>query len=123
MARTPQPLFVCQECGTAHRKWQGQCEGCGAWNSLAEEAPLVSGPGPATASGAGRGRPVALSSLDSAEPPPPRAASNLAELDRVLGGGMVPASALLVGGDPGIGKSPLLLQAAAAYAGTGLDCH
>ncbi len=121
MARAPQPLFVCQECGTAHRKWQGQCEGCGAWNSLIEEAPVVSGPGPAAASAAS-GRRIALMSLDSDEPPPPRAASGLTELDRVLGGGLVPASALLVGGDPGIGKSTLLLQATAAFAASGLDC-
>ncbi|MCA0204043.1 DNA repair protein RadA [Pararhodobacter sp.] len=108
--------FVCAECGAAHRKWSGRCDACGAWNSIQEEAPVASGPkGPLA-----KGRAITLSALDTEEPPPPRSLSAMAEFDRVLGGGLVPASAILVGGDPGIGKSTLLLQAVAAFARRGL---
>ncbi|MCA8882405.1 MAG: DNA repair protein RadA [Rhodobacteraceae bacterium] len=113
--------FLCAECGAAHSKWSGRCDACGAWNSITEEAPLSSGPG-AKGLGAKRGRKVPLVALSDDEPPPPRTESKVAELDRVLGGGLVPASATLVGGDPGIGKSTLLLQAAAAFARRGLKC-
>ncbi len=107
------PMFTCAACGAVHRKWAGRCDACGGWNTIAEEAPLSAGPkGPVA-----KGTIVPLGDLSTAEPPPARAASGLSELDRVLGGGLVPASAILVGGDPGIGKSTLLLQAAAAYAG------
>ena len=112
------PVFTCSACGAVHRKWAGRCDACGAWNSIAEEAPLSSGPKPIGA----RGTPVTLTDLATAEPPPPRVASGLDELDRVLGGGLVPGSAILVGGDPGIGKSTLLLQAAASFARGGLAC-
>jgi DNA repair protein RadA/Sms len=114
----PQPSFTCTACGAAFPKWSGRCDACGAWNSIVEEAPLSQGP---KALGA-RGRAVPLSDLSGTEPPPPRAASGISELDRVLGGGLVPASAILVGGDPGIGKSTLLLQAAASFARKGLSC-
>ena len=115
------PSFTCAECGAVHQKWAGCCDACGAWNSIVEEAPLSAGP--ATRSlGAAKGRKIALSTLATHETPPPRAASGLGELDRVLGGGLVPASAILVGGDPGIGKSTLLLQAAASFARSGLSC-
>ena len=120
MARAP--AFTCSACGAVHAKWSGRCDACGAWNSIVEEAPLsAAGPGGA-ALGAKRGRTIPLADLAHDDPPPPRAPSGLAELDRVLGGGLVPASAILVGGDPGIGKSTLLLQAAAAFAGRGLRC-
>jgi DNA repair protein RadA/Sms len=111
------PSFACTACGAVHRKWAGRCEACGAWNSVVEEAPLSAGPR-ATA----KGRAVPLTDLAASEPPPPRVASGIAELDRVLGGGLVSASAVLVGGDPGIGKSTLLLQAAASFARAGLSC-
>ncbi|MEM6738741.1 MAG: DNA repair protein RadA [Pseudomonadota bacterium] len=114
------PRFTCTACGAVHSKWSGQCDACGAWNTIVEEAPLGAAPGK-SALGAARGRPVALVRLDEAEEPPARQVSRLAELDRVLGGGLVPASATLVGGDPGIGKSTLLLQAAARFAGEGLS--
>ena len=118
MAKPPATSFTCTACGAVHRKWAGRCEACGAWNSIVEEAPLAAGPkGPTL-----KGRTVPLSDLATAEPPPPRIASGVEELDRVLGGGLVPASAVLVGGDPGIGKSTLLLQATAAYARQGLPC-
>ena len=117
MARAA-PSYVCSACGAVHRKWAGRCDACGAWNSVHEEAPLTAGPrGKVT-----RGRGVALGTLDAAEAPPPRAVSGMGEFDRVLGGGLVPGSAVLVGGDPGIGKSTLLLQAAAAFARQGLPC-
>ncbi len=108
---------VCSICGTRHAKWVGRCEGCGAWNSLVEEAPPAPGRRLSTRGG---GRRLRLVDLASDEPEPPRARSGLAELDRVLGGGLVPGSATLVGGDPGIGKSTLLLQAAARFAGAGM---
>ncbi|TVS01365.1 MAG: DNA repair protein RadA [Rhodobacteraceae bacterium] len=110
------PQFSCTACGATHRKWAGRCEACGAWNSIIEEAPLSAGPGPRV----GKGRSIALSTLAESEAPPPRSTSGLAELDRVLGGGLVAASAILVGGDPGIGKSTLLLQATSAFAQKGL---
>ena len=110
--------FTCSSCGASHRKWAGRCDACGAWNSIIEESPLSSGP---KALGA-KGRTIVLSDLATEEAPPPRASSGIDELDRVLGGGLVPASAILVGGDPGIGKSTLLLQAAASFASRGVKC-
>ncbi|EBA09697.1 DNA repair protein RadA [Sagittula stellata] len=111
--------FVCQSCGNVTTKWAGRCEACGEWNCIQEEKPLSRGPA-GKSLGQARGRAVQLSDLSSKEAPPPRTACKLDELDRVLGGGLVPASAVLVGGDPGIGKSTLLLQAAAAFANAGL---
>lgn len=115
------PHFTCSACGAVHRKWSGKCDACGAWNTIVEEAPLSSGPA-SRSLGAAKGKRIALSTLSSHEPPPPRTRSGMEELDRVLGGGLVPASAILVGGDPGIGKSTLLLQAVAAFARKGLKC-
>ena len=116
MAR-PVTRFTCTACGASAPKWSGRCESCGEWNTITEEAPLSQGPGRGL--GAAKGRVVALTGLDAAEAPPPRLASGMAEFDRVLGGGLVPGSAILVGGDPGIGKSTLLLQAAAAFSRAG----
>jgi DNA repair protein RadA/Sms len=115
----PAPRFTCADCGATHKKWAGRCDACGAWNSIAEEAPLSTGPGK-SALGAAKGRRIGLTDLRAQEAPPPRRTCAIAELDRVLGGCLVPASATLVGGDPGIGKSTLLLQAAAAFARAGL---
>jgi DNA repair protein RadA/Sms len=112
------PAFTCTACGAAHAKWAGRCDACGAWNTITEDLGLAEGP-QGRSLGAGRGRRIALSDLAAREPPQPRATFGIAELDRVLGGGIVPASAILVGGDPGIGKSTLLLQAAAAFARAG----
>ena len=111
------PSFSCTACGAVHKKWAGKCDACGAWNSIIEEAPLSSGPRPQA-----KGRSIPLTDLATEEAPPPRSSSGIGELDRVLGGGLVPASAILVGGDPGIGKSTLLLQAAASFAHNGLKC-
>ncbi|MFO7853961.1 MAG: DNA repair protein RadA [Paracoccaceae bacterium] len=112
MARSA-AVFTCAECGATHAKWAGRCDACGAWNSLVEET------GPTTPGPPGSGRRLPLSDLEGEEPAPPRLPSGVGELDRVLGGGLVPASAILVGGDPGIGKSTLLLQAAAAFGRAG----
>jgi len=117
MAKTPS--FTCTACGAKHNKWSGRCDACGEWNSIIEEKPLSAGPA-SKSLGMRRGHPVPLTNLSTEETPPPRTHSGMGELDRVLGGGLVPASAILVGGDPGIGKSTLLLQAAARFAQAGL---
>ena len=111
--------FTCAACGAVHSKWSGRCDDCGAWNTISEDTPLSEGPG-AAALGKSKGRKLPLGDLASDDAPPPRTLSGMAELDRVLGGGLVQASAILVGGDPGIGKSTMLLQAAAALSGAGL---
>jgi len=113
--------FTCTACAAGASKWSGRCEACGEWNTIIEEAPLSAGPAKKSL-GAMRGSKIVLTDLSTVEDPPPRTGSGLDELDRVLGGGLVPASAVLVGGDPGIGKSTLLLQAAASFARTGLKC-
>jgi DNA repair protein RadA/Sms len=110
--------FTCTVCGAAYRKWAGKCDACGGWNTIVEEAPLSTGPKSLGA----KGRQIPLTDLATEEAPPVRASSGIDELDRVLGGGLVPASAILVGGDPGIGKSTLLLQATASFARKGLKC-
>jgi len=112
-------IFTCTACGSTFSKWSGRCESCGEWNTIVEEAPLSAGPASKSLGGK-RGTALQLSDLAKAETPPPRTVSGLGELDRVLGGGLVPASAILVGGDPGIGKSTLLLQAAARFSQAGL---
>jgi DNA repair protein RadA/Sms len=105
--------FICQNCGAAAPRWQGKCEACGEWNTLAEEgAERPAGPGRK----AGKGRLFALEPLTGEAHEAPRLASGVAELDRVTGGGFVRGSVLLMAGDPGIGKSTLLLQATAAMA-------
>ena len=111
--------FSCNECGASFGKWSGRCDACGAWNSITEDKALASGPKGKTLGGM-RGKTIPLTDLDTQEAEPPRTQAGVGELDRVLGGGLVKASALLVGGDPGIGKSTLLLQAAARFARNGL---
>src|SRR5262249_59049458 len=117
MARNA-PTFVCQNCGAVYGRWQGKCEACGEWNTISEESARQS-----PAIGPGRpgrkGRALALEQLAGETHEAPRLSSGIAELDRVTGGGFVRGSALLVGGDPGIGKSTLLIQAAAALARAG----
>jgi DNA repair protein RadA/Sms len=114
MARVA-PRFVCSDCGAVTSKWVGRCEACHAWNTLVAEAAHAD---------ARQRRPNPANRLDfvglaGEQALPPRLALGIAEFDRVLGGGMVEASAILVGGDPGIGKSTLLLQAAATLARAG----
>jgi DNA repair protein RadA/Sms len=105
--------YACQQCGTTYPKWTGRCETCGAWNSLVEEMPRS---GPPKGLGGGKGHTLEFVGLKGSTDGPPRRLSGIAEFDRVCGGGLVAGSAILVGGDPGIGKSTLLLQAAAALA-------
>src|SRR6056297_3338067 len=114
----PVTQFVCSACGATHKKWSGRCDACGEWNSITEEAPLSTGP-KGKGLGAAKGTRMGLTDLRTEEAPPQRQTSGIAEFDRVLGGGLVAASATLVGGDPGIGKSTLLLQAAASFARSG----
>src|ERR1700740_2392499 len=110
MARAS-PTFVCDSCGGETLKWQGQCPLCGAWNSLEQRS--AAGARPASAASA-----VVLSAGAALAATATRVASGTQELDRVLGGGIVPGSVILLGGDPGIGKSTLLLQVAASVAGS-----
>jgi DNA repair protein RadA/Sms len=113
MARTAL-AFVCQSCGSAHSKWAGRCDDCGEWNTLVEEA--AAPPIGASARKIGKGRRFALEGLAAADKEPGRRITHVGEFDRVTGGGLVPGSAILLGGDPGVGKSTLVLQALAAYA-------
>ena len=103
--------FVCQNCGAVTGRWQGKCEACGEWNTIAAESAA-----PAAQHAGRKGRVFALEPLSGLSQEAPRLLSGIAELDRVTGGGFVKGSVLLVGGDPGIGKSTLLIQAAAALA-------
>jgi DNA repair protein RadA/Sms len=110
------PSFVCQNCGAAYGRWQGRCDSCGEWNTLAEEA---SDSHLRARTRATKGRVFALEALAGEAHEAPRLASGVVEFDRVTGGGLVRGSALLVGGDPGIGKSTLLIQIAAAFVRAG----
>jgi DNA repair protein RadA/Sms len=110
--------FVCQNCGAVYGRWQGKCDACGEWNTITEENSAAASqqmPGKPPR----KGRRFALEPLAGAAQEAPRLASSLGEFDRVTGGGFVRGSVLLLGGDPGIGKSTLLVQVAAALAGGG----
>ena len=110
-------VYACQACGAVHTKWAGQCSACRAWNTLVEELTGKGPPGvlvPAKSSKRAGG--LAFETLDAETTAPPRIVTGVEEFDRVCGGGVVPGSAILVGGDPGVGKSTLLLQVAAAAA-------
>lgn len=111
--KAPKPVFVCQECGAQSPKWLGRCNDCGAWNTLVEERAVESAPDVthryALAGGTGAARLYADIALEDHA----RVSTGIGEFDRVLGGGVVPGSLVLLGGEPGIGKSTLLLQAAA----------
>ena len=109
--------FVCQNCGNVTNRWQGKCESCGEWNTIVEEAAATDRPQAIRSSR--KGRLFALKSLAGDTNEAPRLASGMPELDRVTGGGFVRGSVLLVGGDPGIGKSTLLIQAAGSLARLG----
>lgn len=117
MAKT-KTSYVCQSCGAVSARWQGRCESCGEWNSIVEEI-VDSGVGAGPKSAVAGGRPIQLVPLSGETESAARIETGLAELDRVTGGGFVMGSAVLVGGDPGIGKSTLLLQTAAALAERG----
>lgn len=113
--KQPKSLFVCQTCGSQSPKWLGRCPDCGAWNSFVEERAAAAVPEPRGAAqvmgGKGAQPYAAVDSIVSE-----RLSSGISEFDRVLGGGIVPGSLVLLGGEPGIGKSTLLLQAAAHFA-------
>ncbi|MBZ6076897.1 DNA repair protein RadA [Microvirga puerhi] len=116
-----QPSFACQSCGAVYNRWKGKCEACGGWNTIVEETasanPMV---GPvATRPSRAKGRIFPLEGLSGEAKEAPRTPSGIAELDRVTGGGFVHGSVILLGGDPGIGKSTLLMQASAALANRG----
>jgi DNA repair protein RadA/Sms len=110
--------FVCQSCGGVSSKWSGRCDNCGGWNTVIEE-PLATPLSGAKGAALPKGRPTRLVGLRGESPPLSRIITGIAELDRVAGGGFVPGSGVLIGGDPGIGKSTLLLQALAALARKG----
>src|SRR5204862_4889589 len=110
--------FICQNCGAVYGRWQGKCDACGEWNTIAEEnsataRPQMPGRAPR------KGRRFALEPLAGAARDAPRVACGLAEFDRVTGGGFVRGSVLLLGGDPGIGKSTVLIQVAGTLARAG----
>ncbi len=110
--------FTCQSCGASYVRWMGKCEQCGSWNSLVEEivAPAISAPGSKRTATAAL-KPTQLAAVATAKLP--RLPSGIGEVDQVLGGGLVPGSVILLSGDPGIGKSTLVLQIAARLAGSG----
>ena len=119
MAKSKANVFFCQECGFESAKWMGQCPGCRAWNSFVEE-PVVKSSGKSSAKSISSGeKPVTLEEIETSETE--RISSGMAELDRVLGGGIVPGSLVLVGGDPGIGKSTILLQVCKNLAANGVQ--
>src|SRR5215204_763235 len=118
MARA-RTVYRCTECGAAEPKWAGRCGACEAWNSLVEEAPAITAPG-AAAIGPSVAVPLPIAEVDTAAWAP--AATHVGELDRVLQGGLVPGSVTVLGGEPGIGKSTLLLQALAGLAKAGHRC-
>jgi DNA repair protein RadA/Sms len=113
----PKRRYVCAACGSVSNRWQGQCADCSEWNTLAEEAPQTVFSAKHDLSSGGRA--IVFEGLDDPSTPLVRRSTGLAEFDRALGGGLVPGSAILMGGDPGIGKSTLLLQAAASVARAG----
>src|ERR1700757_2185893 len=111
--------FVCQNCGAAYNRWQGKCESCGEWNTLAEEDTTGATSMPVSIRRKRKGRTFALETLTGKSVEAPRLPSGMAEFDRVTGGGFVRGSVLLVGGDPAIGKSTLLTQATSLMARAG----
>src|SRR4051812_34854698 len=116
----PATIHVCSACGHGEAKWHGQCPGCGEWNTLVEERPpqRSGARGPAHAGGSSRAaRPIPLAEVRA--PAVARLATGIGELDRVLGGGLVPGSLVLLGGSPGIGKSTLTTMALGRLAAAG----
>ncbi len=118
MAKAAKLQFVCQSCGAVASRWAGKCVTCGEWNTMLEEADVAATPGSGMTRSS-KGRAADLETLTKTTDKVTRMPTGLAELDRVTGGGIVPGSALLIGGEPGIGKSTLLLQLGAAFANAG----
>ena len=119
MAKPARATFVCQNCGAVFSRWTGKCASCEEWNTLVEESDVGVSPPGTGLTGLSRGRAVALESLSGSTQTVQRLPTGITELDRVTGGGIVPGSALLIGGEPGIGKSTLLLQVAASLGTAG----
>jgi DNA repair protein RadA/Sms len=119
MVKTAKSQFVCQSCGAVASRWAGKCVACGEWNTMIEEAAAAAATPGSGLVRSSKGRAVALETLTKSTDQIARIPTGLAELDRVTGGGIVPGSALLIGGEPGIGKSTLLLQLGAAFANAG----
>jgi DNA repair protein RadA/Sms len=119
MAKPARATFVCQNCGAVFSRWTGKCASCEEWNTLVEESDVGASPPGTGLAGLSRGRAVALESLSGSTQTVQRLPTGITELDRVTGGGIVPGSALLIGGEPGIGKSTLLLQVAASLGTAG----
>src|SRR3954464_3607474 len=118
MARSA-TVYACSSCGHESPKWHGRCPGCGEWNSLVEERAVSAPRGGLGAKGSAKAaKPVPLREVEAAQVA--RITTGMAEFDRVLGGGVVPGSLVLIGGDPGIGKSTLLAQAADKLSGQGM---
>jgi len=115
----PSDSFVCQSCGAVYGKWQGRCDDCGEWNTIAAEAVEAAPPGSLAAGKPAKGKALEFTTLKGAAEFEPRLLTGNAEFDRACGGGLVPGSALLIGGDPGVGKSTLLLQIAAGVSLSG----
>src|SRR3990172_1886545 len=113
--KNPRTMYVCQSCGYQTPKWLGRCSDCGQWNSFVEER-TGSSTRHGLVSAAGAVQTIAAISLD----PQPRLRTGIVEFDRILGGGLVPGSLVLIGGDPGIGKSTLVLQIAERLCRSGL---
>ena len=118
MAKAAKHSYVCQSCGAVTARWAGKCASCNEWNTLLEENTPIAAPGTGLAKSS-KGRVIALESLTGSTKEEPRFSTGLNELDRVTGGGIVPGSAMLIGGEPGIGKSTLLLQLAASLGRAG----
>jgi len=119
MSKASKAQFICQSCGAVSARWQGKCESCGEWNTITEER-IESAPKGLGASKSGNV--IQFEDLKSESPILPRLVSGISEFDRVTGGGLVPASITLIGGDPGIGKSTLLLQLTCTVALKGVRC-
>jgi DNA repair protein RadA/Sms len=115
----PKTRYICQSCGSVSTRWQGQCTDCAEWNTLVQESAEVSSIFAAKHNLQDGGRVIPLVGLDHPVALPERIGTGIAEFDRAIGGGIVPGSAMLVGGDPGIGKSTLLLQVCADLASKG----
>ena len=111
--------FVCQSCGASTGQWAGRCNSCGEWNTIVEEVSKNSGIAGGPAKKQPKGQIIELEALDAEIDDIPRLTTDISEFDRVTGGGLVPGSAILVGGEPGIGKSTLLLQVSAVLADKG----
>jgi len=118
MAKAAKHSYVCQSCGAVAARWAGKCASYNEWNTLLEENTPIAAPGTGLAKSS-KGRVITLESLTGSTKEEPRFSTGINELDRVTGGGIVPGSAMLIGGEPGIGKSTLLLQLAASLGSAG----